>query len=335
VKAAYLASGGWVASAVGAAASFGLADLLADGPKSCGELAAAAGLSEPILLRTLRLLTAVGLFTEMPDGRFANSAESEWLKSDHPRSLRHFCRLASGDYQRLFLHLEDSLRTGTPATPKAFGGRTLYDYFERAPEAADTYERAMEDLSRAVGPALAAARDFSTVDTVVDVGGGRGGLLQALLRAHPHLTGICADRAGQCARASADLRAADPALAKRLAFAGCDFFEAVPDGGDLYLLKNVLHNWNDASAVKILHTIGRALQTRPHARLLVIESLVEGEMSVLYRALDDLLRVVACEPGAVTRREADLLRVVEESGLRVVALSRLPSGHGLLEASVS
>jgi hypothetical protein len=323
-----------MAAAVSAAARLGIADLLADGPRSAAELAAATQTAEPVLERVLRLLAALGVFAHTQDSRFENSPDSERLRSDHPRSVRRFCQLAAGEYARSFDELGYTLETGEPGFRKVFGG-SVYEYMERTQDAAEVYDVAMEEIARPVGAALASQRDFSTVRTLVDVGGGRGTLARELLAAHRHLTATVVDRPDVCERTTAQLRETEPELAQRLAFVGGDFFREVPPGGDLYLLKNVLHNWNDHSSARIVARVRDAMADRPGARLLVIEPLrSEGAPSV-HEAMDDLMQVVVCEPGTTMRTEAALRRLLHSEGLAVTAIDRLATGHSVAESAIA
>jgi C-methyltransferase len=343
-----------MAAAVAAAARLGIADVLADGPKSAPELAAATQISEPVLGRVLRLLASLDVFRQDPDGRFENTPDSERLRTDHPGSVRNFCLLAAGEYDRSFDELTHTLDTGEPAFRKVFGG-SVYDYMTRTPAAAEVYDLAMDEIARPVAAALASLRDFSGVRTIVDVdvdvGGGRGILARELLAAHPHLTGTVVDRPDVCARAAAELREAEPALAARLAFVGGDFFDGVPAGADLYMLKNVLHNWSDDSAARILASVEAAMDGgpgdgasgdggraggapgdgRPGARLLVIEPLHGAGPPSVHEAMDDLMQVVICEPGTTARTEADLRSLFDRAALAVAGADRLATGHSVVE----
>jgi hypothetical protein len=326
-----MACGGWMAAAVSAAARLGVADLLAEGPRSVEELAATTETSEPVLERVLRLLASLGVFAHTADGRYENSPDSERLRTDHPRSVRRFCQLAAGEYGRSFDELGYTLETGEPAFRKVFGG-SVYDYMERTPEAGAVYDGAMEEIARPVGAELASRRDFSGVRTLVDVGGGRGTLARELLAAHPHLSATVLDRPDVCARTSSELRATEPQLAERIAFVGGDFFSGVPAGADLYLLKNVLHNWNDASSSRIVTRVREAMADRPEARLLVIEPLRSSGPPSVHEAMDDLMQVVVCEPGTTMRSEAGLAGLLEHGGLSIAGSERLPTGHSVVEA---
>jgi hypothetical protein len=329
MKAAYMACGGWVASAVGATARFGLADLVKDGAKTPAELAAATGASERVVAQLLQLLVAVGLFAEA-DGRYTATDEGAMLREDHPDSVRHFAMLASGDYQRIFQEMSHTVQTGESSARRALGC-TLYDHLDRSPEQAETYDRAMEDLTRPASRVLALVRDFSAVRTVVDIGGGRGALMRGLLRAVPGIHGIVFDRPDVADRARAALPAVAPDLEGRLEYVGGSFFDGVPAGGDLYFLKNVLHSWNDQSAVAVLRSIGRRLAGRPDARLVVIEPLVGGRMPSMYRALDELMQMVVSESGTTARTDDEFRALATAAGLTVTRVDQLQSGHAAIE----
>lgn len=329
-----LACGGWIASAVGAAATLDIAGHLSGGPRSARELAALTSTDERVLKRLMRVLVVAGLFAREADGRFANTPDSERLCDGHPQSVRRFCILAAGDYQRIFQDVLYSLETGQPATRRTLGG-SLYAYLDRTPDAAVIYDHAMEDLARSAAAALASRIDASRVSWIVDVGGGRGTLLRAMLAEHPHVRGTCIDRASVCDRARRELAEQSPGLAARLEFAAGDFFAGVPAGADIYLLKNVLHNWGDDPSRQILRTLRTAMAGRPDARLLVIEPLEDGPLPATYKALDDLLQVVISEPGAAARSEQDFRRLLGESGFSVERVDALPSGHSVMQAAAA
>lgn len=328
------ACGGWIAAAVGAAARLGIADLLDDGPRSVADLAEATGTVQAVLARVMTLLAVLELFEATGDGRYANTDQSLVLRSADPKSVRHFCMLAAGEYQTGFGELLHSLKTGESAFSKAFGG-SVYDYLARTPDAAANYDRAMDDLARPVGAQLAQMRDWAGVNMVVDVGGGRGTLLKGLLGAAPHLHGVCVDRPDVCARAADDLRVEAPELGKRLSFVPGDFFGDLPAGGDAYLLKNVLHNWNDASSTKILGSVRRGMVENRDARLLIVEPIAGQSAPSAYQAMDELMQMVICEAGTVARTKADMGNLLEKASFAVVAAEPIPTGHVVIEATLA
>lgn len=327
-----LACGGWIASAVGAAARLGIADLLDDGPRSAADLAQATGTVEAVLSRVLNLLAAVELFAPTADGRFSNTEHSQLLRSSDPGSMRNFCMLAAGEYQAGFGELMHCLETGESAFPKVFGG-SVYEYMARTPNAAAIYDRAMDDLTRPVGALLAGMRDWSAADLAVDVGGGRGTLLKGLLGAAPLLRGLCVDRPDVCARATDDLKIESPDLAERLRFAPGDIFGDLPGDSDFYILKNVLHNWNDTSSSKILVALRRAMANQPDARLLVIEPLAADSAPSATQAVDQLMQMVICETGTTSRTLAQMSQLLKNADFTIVKVDPMATGHKLIEAA--
>jgi C-methyltransferase len=325
---AQLAGASWVSKALSAAARLGLADQLRDRPMTHVELARRTDCDPEVLLRLMEGLAALGIFEQDAAGMMRNTPDSEQLRSDHPRSMRYFCMLAGEMYYDAWGALMHTLRTGKPASRHVFGG-SIYEHMEANPEAARVYDRAMEDLARPVAAELVDRGQFAGVRTVVDVGGGRGALLAAVLAAYPDLHGVCADRADVCARAERERLEDDPELARRLSFRPTDFFTEVPTGGDRYLLKNVLHNWSFDSGTRILLNVARAMRATPGSRLLVLEPLVEDE----HDAMHVLFQMVICEDGTRGLSAEEMRNLLDTAGLTVLTTDRLSTGHTLLECT--
>ncbi len=319
-----IVGGAWLSRSIAAAARLGIADLVAAAPRGVAELAAEIGANADVLARLMSLLAACGIFVEDENGRFSNSALSALLRTDHERSLRHFCMLAGGEYTDAFGKLLHSVTTGESAFPAAFGG-SIYDYMDRTPEFGRVYDLAMRELAQPVGQQLARRREFAVARLVIDVGGGDGAALARILDAHPHLQGVSADRADVCKRGEANL---DPTLKGRLSFAPTDFLVEVP-AGDVYILKNVLHNWSDERCLAILATITRAM-SQEHGRLLILEPLIEPDDRSPRNLMDALLQAVICESGACARSEAQLRGLVIKAGFVVEEVFMLPTGHGVI-----
>ncbi|WP_443689982.1 methyltransferase [Polyangium jinanense] len=254
--------------------------------------------------------------------------------------MRHFCMLAGEHYYDACGALLHTVKTGEPAFRHVFGG-SIYDVMMKDPEAALVYDKAMADLTRPVAALVAARHDFSGVSTIIDVGGGSGTMLAGLLSAHKHLRGTCIDREDVCARAAAALRASgDEDLADRLSFHGQSFFESLPEGGDVYILKNVLHNWGHDSSLRILRQIAEAMRRKVASggrapRLLVIEALVEGTDTSLRKLVDALFQVALCEEGTRERTEAEMRGLLGEAGLGVVAIQQLPTELAVIECTLA
>ncbi|WP_028604222.1 methyltransferase [Ottowia thiooxydans] len=326
---AYLACGGWIASAVGAATQLGVPDLLSERPRTAAELAQATECRPEMIEKLMGLLCEVGLFELQPEGQYVNTADGSLLTRAHPHSLRHFSLLASGVYQRGFMEVLHTLKTGQPGLEKHFGF-SLMHLMEQQREEGEIYDLAMAELTRPVGAALAAELTGMAEGLIIDIGGGRGMLLRALLAALPaDIRGLCFDRSDVCARARVALAAEQPGLVGRLDFEAGDFFASVPKGGDLYLLKNVLHNWNDANCHQLLTVLRGAMKSS--ARLWVVEPPLDGGMPGMYKALDNLMQSVVSEAGSTGRTQAGLCALVEGAGWAVTSVGALTSGQTLFQ----
>jgi len=322
-----LAGGAWFARALAVAARLGIPDLVHEQPRDSAAIANALGANIVVLSRLMRLLSSCGIFSETLNGSYSNSVMSELLRTDHPRSLRFFTILAGEDYTDAFGELLHSVMTGESAFPKTFG-RSIYDYMDCNQDAGRIYDLAMGDLARPIGLLLAQRPEFTAVSTIVDVGGGIGTLLLPILAAHPHLRGISADRADVCARGT---MATPPEYADRISFIPTDFFESVPTG-DIYLAKNVLHNWTDQHCVHILGIIARSMHSQ--ARLMILEPLIESDDRSPRNLMDSLLQSVICESGTISRGQAQLCDIVQQAGLLVIDNAQFSSGHGLFICSL-
>lgn len=252
------------------AAKLGLADQLAERPRTPEELAHLVGADAQALQRLLRALASLGIFAEDAAGAYNLTAQAALLRSDAPGSLRNIALLYGEEWMwQTYGALMHSVRTGQPAFLRVHG-QTLYGYLQEHPRAAAQFNAAMSGLSGQEIAAILAAYDFAGVDTVVDIGGGQGALVAGLLRAHPHLNGTVFDLPSVVAGAAQLFHEAG--VADRARSHAGDFFDDVPRGGDLYLMKSVLHNWDDEDALRILGTCRAAMGAA--ARLLVIERVI-------------------------------------------------------------
>jgi len=261
--------GGFRASSlVRTAALLRVPDVLAEGPASACELAAQAGVLADPLGRVLRGLATLGVVEELPDHRFRLTDVGDCLR-DRPGSLRALAIMQPAESQVAFTHLEHTLQTGQPVYAKAHG-MSRWDHLAAEPELSRAFNDAMVGWSQRVAPVLARNFPFGAARVVVDVGGGAGALLSGILAAHPHCEGIDFDL-------PAGLRDARPLLEAAGVWDRCrlvegSFFESVPGGGDVYLLKQILHDWSDADCMRILDRCREAMGD--DARLLVVERLL-------------------------------------------------------------
>jgi O-methyltransferase domain/Dimerisation domain len=306
-----LINGYQVSQALHVAARLGIADRLADGPRSPEELGLEA--DPDALRRLLRALAAAGVLSER-DGRYALTELGEGLRSDAPGSLAGWAAFVGRPYHwSSWAALEHAVRTGENAF-RAVHGTDVWSYRRAHPEEAEIFDGAMTSLTGRVNAAVAEAHDFGRYGTVVDVGGGRGALLAAIVARHPEVRGVLFDQPDVVAGAQ---------LGDRCTAAGGSFFEAVPAGGDAYLLKSVLHDWPDAEAVAILRAC--------HAAGAPVVLVVERDLTADPRAaFSDLNMLVG--PGGRERTLREYGALLDAAGFRLTGSTTTPAGVAVIEA---
>lgn len=261
---AQMSMGFVISQAMSVACKLYLADLLKDGAKSVAELAAATGTHQSSLYRLMRALSSFGVFRKDAAGRFSNSELSEFLRSDHPESMRAASHMI-GDREHWHAHgnLLYAVKTGEPAFNYTFG-MPVFPYFMENPEVAEVFDNAMTSFSQPIAKAVCAAYDFSGAKTVADIGGGHGFLLEKVLETASSAKGFLFDQPQVVEGAS---------VSPKIEKIGGDFFESIPVEADIYLMKFIIHDWNDEESVAILQNLAKSAKTG--AKLLLIESVVE------------------------------------------------------------
>ena len=321
-----MATGYWVSRMVYAAARIGLADHLAAGPKSAAELAGPTGTHESALHRLMRALASLGILSEDANHRFVLSPLGDALKSDAPGSARATTLALAGDWWwrgwEQFLYC---LETGKTAMEKEFG-TTVFGYLAQHPEEASYFNEAMIGFHGDEPVAVASAYDFSACETIVDVGGGTGNLLAAILERHPRTRGILADLTHVVREAPALV--ASRGVADRLAIEAINFFERVPAGGDVYLLSHVIHDWNEDDCLTILGNCRKAM--KPGSRLLIVEMVLPpGDISHPGKLLDLAMLVM---PGGQERTEDEYRALLDKAGLCLTHVMPTQSAVSVVEA---
>lgn len=263
-----LVNGFKVSQALHVAATIGIADLLKNGPRRSDDLAVATRTHAGSLYRLLRALASVGVFREDADRRFALTPLGDCLRSDAPEPVGpQAVFIGQTEYWMAWGYLLNSVHTGEHAFQRAHGMNT-WEYYERHPEAGTAFDLAMTSRSRRQANAVLNACDFGRFACVIDVGGGRGAFLAEILAKHQSTRAVLFDQPHVVAGAEQMLRAFG--VVDRCQIVGGDFFKTVPDGGDAYVLKFILHDWEDEQATAVLRNCRRAMT--PNGRLLVIES---------------------------------------------------------------
>jgi hypothetical protein len=307
-----------VAQGLYVVAYLGLADLVKDGPRSAADLAAATGTHAPSLYRLLRALAGVGVFVEDGQGRFAQTPLSDCLRSDRPDGQRDLALMSGEEHYRCWGELLYSIQTGRNAFEKIYG-KPVFDYLAENPRPARIFDGAMVGVHGAETAAMLEGYDFGPFGTLVDVGGGNGSLLTAVLKRYPRLHGVLFDRPDAVERARPLLAAAG--VADRCRTVGGDFFREVPAGGDAYLMRHIIHDWDDEKSLMILSRCRAAMPA--HGRLLVVEYVIQpGNEPSIAKGLDLTMMVI---PGGQERTEAEYRTLYERSGFRLTRV--VPTRH--------
>jgi hypothetical protein len=297
-------------------ADCGAADAVGSNGATPAEISARTGIDADALDRMLRLLAAHGVFVRTADGRYEHSPASRLLRSDEPRSLRAYVRMTGMPaFWDRWTQLGQTARDGRPKHDMA----SLVEYYATHPEEAAIFNAAMVSKSRAVLPAVTAAYDFSSFATIADIGGGRGHLLKQVLERAPSAQGILFERPHVIA---------DTEAAPRLTLVGGDFFVDALPAADLYLLMDLLHDWDDGDAARILGAVRRA--ARPGARLLIVETLVPETPGPHFgKTLDIIMLAVT---GGRERTEAQHAALLGSAGFRLARVLPTASEYSLVEA---
>lgn len=320
-----LVSGYWVSQCVYIAALLGIADLLEAGPRLPADLARATGTHERSLYRLLRALASLGVFAEDAEGRFALTPLAEPLRSNHPHSIRSAAIVMGEEHYRAWGELLYSVRTGETAFDHVFG-QPIFEYLASRPREATLFDEAMVAVHGPETAAMLEAYDLGGVGTLVDVGGGNGSLLIGALQRYPAMRGILFDRPDVVERARGNLEAAG--VAGRCATVGGSFFESVPEGGDAYLLRHIIHDWDDARSLTILRNCRRAMG--PGGRLLIVESVIAPGNAPSFAKLLDMNMLVL--PGGLERTEAQYRNLLSEAGFRLERVVPTRTEVGVIEA---
>jgi len=315
-----LINGFQVTQAIHVASTLGIADQLKDGPRSAEELAPLTQSHAGALYRLLRALAAVGVFKEDENRRFALTPMGDCLRTDSATPIGAWAEYAGSPYVwRSWGHLRHSIRTGENAF-QSLNGQDIWSYRADRPAEGAVFDRAMTELSRGSAEAVIAAYDFSAFHHVVDVGGGRGLMLAAILAAHPRMQGTLFDQPQVVAGAKAVLE--PHGVADRCQIAGGSFFEKVPEGGDAYLMRVVIHDWEDDEASAILKACRRAM--RQTAKLILIERIIAPANETPATKFMDLNMLAL--PGGRERTRGEFSDLLAASGFeltRVVPAGRL------------
>ena len=324
-----MAMGHWVSRIVFLAASLGLADHLADGPKTADELAGPTGTDATSLYRLMRSLANMGILTEASPRRFALTPLGEALKTGAPGSARpSVLTIASDWWIQGFSELPYSVKTGKSGFEKALGS-PIFDWLAKNPEAASLFSETMIGFHGGEPPTIAEAYDFSKVKTLVDVGGASGHLLATILARYPQPRGILFDLPHVVRDAPALLKSRG--VADRVTIEAGSFFDRVPSGADAYLLSHIIHDWSEEQCLTILGNCRRAMD--PAGRVLIIEMVLpEGDTPHPGKMLDLMMLV---GPGGQERTEQEYAALLAKAGFKLMRVVPTASPASVVEAAIA
>lgn len=319
--------GAFTSQAVYVAAKLGIADLVKDNPRSADELAAATGANPNALYRLLRALASIGVFTETEAKTFALTPLAEPLLSERPGSMRNMAIwIGEEAHWRVYGEMLHSVRTGKTAWSRVHGEEVFPYLFQTNRELGEIFNRAMTSFSSSVAPAISQAYDMSGVRQLVDIAGGHGLLLSAFLKANPNLKGVLFDLPEVIEGATALLE--NEGVAERVETATGDFFQSVPAGADAYMMKHIIHDWDDDRSIAILKNIHSAMSDG--GKVLIVEMVVKEGNEPDFSKIMDLEMLVS--PGGVERTAEEYRRLLAKAGFRLTRIVPTASPYSIVEA---
>ena len=319
-------TGYWVSQAVGTAARLGVPDQLADGPRKSSEVAKAVGADPQALFRLMRMLASIGIFAMDEQERFGLTPLGDTLRSRVPGSVRNFAvaEIAPGHWQP-WGKMYEAIKTGEPMCESALG-MTLWDWYAKNPEESEYFSGAMGDLSAAVADEVIRIYDFAKFQTVVDVGGAHGILLTAILKANPKMRGILFDLQHVLATAGESLKS--QGFGQRCEVVTGDFFESVPPGADIHVLKQIIHDWSDKECNTILRNCHQAL--KPNGKVLLVEMVIPPNNSPSMAQAMDLNMLVLLT--GRERTESEYRELLAAAGFKIERVMPTHSPFSVIEA---
>ena len=319
-------TGYWISQAIYAASKFGIADHLKDGSRSVEDLAKATSTNPDALFRLLRALASVGIFAEGEAGQFRLTPLAEPLRSDVSGSKRALA-LMSGDEQfRAWAEIAHSIQTGKTAFEKVYG-KPIFDYLGENPDKARIFDAAMVGIHGRESNAILDAYDFSAMSVIVDIGGGNGSQIISVLQKHPKMKAVLFDLPHVIERAKERIESAG--LSGRCELVGGNFFDAVPEGADAYMMRHIIHDWDDEKSLTILGNCSKAMSS--DSKLLVVESVIPPGNEPFGGKFLDLVMLLI--PGGKERTEDEYRTLFGKAGVELTRVVPTKTEISIIEGT--
>lgn len=317
-------TGYWISQAIYAAAKFGIADLLKNGPKSLDELANATNTKSDLLYRLLRALASVGVFAEEGDKQFRLTPVAEPLQSNVPGSQRALALMMGENQYRAWGNLADTIQTGDNAYEKIFG-KPIFEHLAEEPDKARIFDEAMVGIHGRETGAILNAFDFSGFNVIADIGGGNGSKITSILQKYPNMKGILFDLPHVIERAQVNIDKSG--VGDRCQLVMGDFFSSVPAGADAYVMRHIIHDWDDAKSLTILKNCFSVMPSG--GKLLVVESVIPpGNEPFMGKFLDLTMMLI---PGGKERTENEFKELYDRAGFDLTRIVPTAADVSIIE----
>ena len=305
----------WISKAIAVAAELEIADILEEGPKTIEEIARISGTHAPSLYRVMRVLAGEGIFKEKQNKTFTLTPLAKELLEKKSSAKYMVLNVVSPVNWKLFGEMLHCIKTGENATVKTLGADTIFEYLEKDPKENEIYNKSMASTSKSACAAIVSAYDFSKFKNIIDVGGGQGYLISTLLYKNEKLKGVIFDLPHVIK--GSDKNFEKFGVSRRAKAIPGSFFDFIPEGADAYLLKNIIHTWDDDHCIQILKNVHKVMVT--NGKLLLFETVIKEDNNPSFGKLLDLQMMIATK-GGKERTEKEFEELFKKAGFKLTRI---------------